>query len=57
MFCQVEPEQVVAVHNVSSTYHIPLLLEQQGLIPIIRDILKLDIIPKAPAIIARGQAI
>jgi CTP synthase len=56
MFCQVEPEQVIAVHNVSSTYHVPLLLEQQGLIPIIRDILKLDAIPKAPAIIARGQA-
>ena len=56
MFCQVEPEQVIAVHNVSSTYHVPLLLEKQGLIPTIRDILKLDEIPKAPALVARGQA-
>src|SRR5271170_4904237 len=56
MFCQVESEQVTAVHNVSSTYHVPLLLEKQGLIPTIRDILKLDEIPKAPALVARGQA-
>jgi CTP synthase len=56
MFCQVQPEQVIAVHNVSSTYHVPLLLEKQGLIPTIRDILRLDAIPKALAIVARGQA-
>jgi CTP synthase len=56
MFCQVEPEQVIAVHNVSSTYHVPLLLEKQGLLPIIRDILKLDLIPKAPTLVLRGQA-
>jgi CTP synthase len=56
MFCQVEPEQVIAVHNVSSTYHVPLLLEKQGLIPTIKDILKLDLVPKAPALVSRGQA-
>jgi CTP synthase len=56
MFCQVEPEQVIAVHNVSSTYHVPLLLERQGLIPTIRDILKLDAVSKAPALVSRGQA-
>lgn len=39
MFCQVEPEQVIAVHNVSSICHVPLLLEKQGLIPTIKDIL------------------
>jgi CTP synthase len=55
MFCQVEPEQVIAVHNVSSTYHVPLLLEKQGLITTIRDILKLDDIPKSKALIDRGQ--
>src|SRR5277367_6987791 len=56
MFCQVEPEQVIAVHNVSSTYHVPLLLEKQGLIPTIREILKLDLVPKAPTLVSRGQA-
>ncbi|OLL23969.1 CTP synthase [Neolecta irregularis DAH-3] len=32
MFCHVGPEQVLAVHDVSSTYHVPLLLEQQNLV-------------------------
>lgn len=32
MFCQVEPNQVIAVHDVTSTYHVPLLLENQGLV-------------------------
>jgi CTP synthase len=56
MFCQVEPEQVIAVHNVSSTYHVPLLLEKQGLITTIRDILELDKVQKSPKLIAQGQA-
>jgi CTP synthase len=55
MFCQVEPEQVVAVHNVSSTYHVPLLLENQGLIPTIRKILNLDDVSKAASLVDRGQ--
>lgn len=32
MFCHVGPEQVMGVHDVSSTYHVPLLLEQQGMV-------------------------
>jgi CTP synthase len=55
MFCQVEPYQVVAVHNVSSTYHVPLLLEQQGLIKTIREILSLDSVTKSKYLIDRGQ--
>lgn len=55
MFCQVEPEQVIAVHNVASTYHVPLLLEQQGLITTINEILHLDSIDKAPAVVEKGQ--
>lgn len=31
MFCHVEPEQVICVHDVSSIYRVPLLLEEQGL--------------------------
>ncbi|KAL8739106.1 MAG: hypothetical protein Q9181_000217 [Wetmoreana brouardii] len=42
MFCQVDPEQVVAVHDVPSTYHVPLLLASQGLISLLRDVLRLD---------------
>lgn len=32
MFCHVTPKQVMGVHNVSSTYHVPLLLRDQGLL-------------------------
>lgn len=55
MFTQVEIEQVIAVHNVHSTYHVPLLLEQQGLISTLRDILKLDAVKKSAAIVTRGE--
>jgi CTP synthase len=48
MFCQVGPEQVIAVYNVSSNYSVRLLSEKQGLIPTIRDTLRLGLVPKAP---------
>ncbi|XP_056681209.1 CTP synthase 1 isoform X4 [Monodelphis domestica] len=32
MFCHVEPEQVICVHDVSSIYRVPLLLEEQGVV-------------------------
>lgn len=31
LFCQVAPEQVLSVHDCSSVYQVPLILEQQGL--------------------------
>ncbi|EDN93841.1 hypothetical protein SS1G_09708 [Sclerotinia sclerotiorum 1980 UF-70] len=55
MFCQVESEQVIGVHNVKSTYHVPLLLEQQGLISTLKKILNLDEIPMAKALVEKGQ--
>lgn len=55
MFCQVEPEQVIAVHNVRSTYHVPVLLENQGMITTISNILKLDAVPKSEHLVSRGQ--
>lgn len=54
MYCQVEPEQVIAVHNVPSTYHVPLLLERQGLIPILRDVLRLDTVSIPPQLVRSG---
>uniref|UniRef100_A0AAQ5ZCV7 CTP synthase n=1 Tax=Amphiprion ocellaris TaxID=80972 RepID=A0AAQ5ZCV7_AMPOC len=32
MFCHVEPTQVICVHDVSSIYKVPLLLEDQGVV-------------------------
>ena len=55
MFCQVEPDQVIAVHDVSSTYHVPLLLEGQGLIEVLRDIIKLDALTIPKSLIMKGQ--
>ncbi|KAF8865091.1 CTP synthase [Acephala macrosclerotiorum] len=54
MFCQVEPEQVVAVHDVSSVYHVPMLLEQQGLKSSLSKILNLDQVTISPESILRG---
>ncbi|EPQ29100.1 uncharacterized protein PFL1_03389 [Pseudozyma flocculosa PF-1] len=43
MFCHVGPEQVMAVHDVGSTYHVPLLLEQQGMVKFFEKRLGLDL--------------
>ncbi|KAG4304535.1 hypothetical protein PORY_001928 [Pneumocystis oryctolagi] len=42
MFCHVGPDQVLVVHDVSSTYHVPLLLEEQGIIDSLSKRLKLS---------------
>lgn len=56
MFCQVEPEQVIGVHNVSSTYHVPLLLEHQMFLPVLSDLLKLQNVELPESLVAKGQA-
>ncbi|OXB61872.1 hypothetical protein ASZ78_004578 [Callipepla squamata] len=43
MFCHVEPEQVICVHDVSSIYRVPLLLEEQGVVDYFRHRLDLPI--------------
>lgn len=43
MFCHVGPDQVMAVHDVSSTYHVPLLLEEQGMVKFFQKRLGLDL--------------
>ena len=42
MFCHVSSDQVVGVHDVTSVYHVPLLLQSQGLVPFLRKRLSLD---------------
>ena len=48
MFCHVSTEQVFGVHDVSSVYHVPLLLKSQGILEYLRKRLRLDdiVIPK-----------
>ncbi|KAI9139732.1 CTP synthase [Paraphysoderma sedebokerense] len=43
MFCHVPPEQVLAVHDCSSVYHVPLLLHQQGLLTTLEK--RLNLVP------------
>ncbi|KAI0116515.1 CTP synthase [Nemania sp. FL0031] len=40
--CQVNPDQVIAIADVASTYLVPVVLESQGLIPSISSILDLQ---------------
>ena len=54
-FCQVELDQVIAVHNVSSTYHVPLLLEKQGLLRSLQDILHLHELPRPQHLLDQGR--
>jgi len=55
MFCQVEPESVVSVHDVASTYHVPLLLEKQGFLTQLCEILKVDETTIRPQLLSQGQ--
>ena len=54
-FCQVEVEQVISVRDMPSIYQVPVLLEQQGLVPLLKDILKLDGSTMSAALIKKGS--
>ncbi|XP_022374050.1 CTP synthase 2 isoform X2 [Enhydra lutris kenyoni] len=43
MFCHVNPEQVICIHDVSSTYRVPVLLEEQGIVKYFKERLDLPI--------------
>ncbi|KIW59518.1 CTP synthase, variant [Exophiala xenobiotica] len=57
MFCQVEPSQVIAVHDVDSTYHVPMLLEQQGILVQLRELFRLDHYTIPPFLVEKGRQI
>lgn len=57
MFCHVSPRQVLGVHNVSSTYHVPLLLQEQGMLRFLWERLKLSSINMRPELKTRGEKI
>ncbi|KAF4124816.1 CTP synthase [Geosmithia morbida] len=54
--CQVENKQVIAVHDVSTTYHVPLLLEQQGMAKTVADLLQLEGLPTSVELRSKGQS-
>ncbi|CAI6337302.1 unnamed protein product [Periconia digitata] len=54
-FCQVDFEQVVMVRDMPSIYQVPMLLEQQGMIPLLKKILALDNINISESHITKGR--
>ena len=57
LYCDVERTQVVSVTDVASLYHVPLLLESQGLITLVSDLFRLDSITASPSLVKRGAQI
>jgi CTP synthase len=55
-FCQVDVEQVIVVKDMPSIYQVPLLLEQQGIIPTIRKVLDLPSVHISPALDQKGRS-
>ena len=54
LYCDVDPSQVVSVTDVSSLYHVPLLLDSQGLTEQLIDVLRLDQSIISPSLVMRG---
>jgi len=54
MFCHVTPQQVLGVHDVSSVYHVPLLLQAQGIVDYLRKRLNLASLSVRPEMVQRG---
>ncbi|KAL0271139.1 UNVERIFIED_CONTAM: hypothetical protein PYX00_008331 [Menopon gallinae] len=42
-FCHVPPNQVICIHDLSSIYRVPLLMESQGIVSFFKERLQLDI--------------
>lgn len=48
-FCHVAPEQVICVHDLSSIYHVPLLMDQAGVLNFLIERLQLNVqLPARP---------
>jgi CTP synthase len=57
MFCHVASNQVVGVHDVSSVYHVPLLLRSQGLVEYLQKRLDLTSIRLTKEMQDRGEGL
>jgi CTP synthase len=57
MFCHVSSEQVFGVHDVTSVYHVPILLQSQGIVEYLRKRLNLDGLNITAAMQERGESL
>ncbi|ETS81294.1 CTP synthase [Pestalotiopsis fici W106-1] len=55
--CQVEFEQVIGVRDMETIYQVPLLLEEQGLLKLLRKGLALDKHVLSPDMVSKGSAL
>ncbi|KAL8298932.1 hypothetical protein RB601_002175 [Gaeumannomyces tritici] len=55
LHCQLEPEQVLVVHDMPSIYQVPMLLHEQGLIPLLETSMGLDQITPTPSRVQHGS--
>lgn len=57
MFCHVSSEQVFGVHDVTSVYHVPLLLHSQGIVEYLKKRLRLDKVNVSETMLAKGKSL
>ncbi|KIJ14548.1 hypothetical protein PAXINDRAFT_169705 [Paxillus involutus ATCC 200175] len=57
MFCHVASEQVIGVHDVSSVYHVPLLLQSQGIVDYLRKRLNLAALNIPQEMVSKGLSL
>ena len=57
MFCHVSSEQVVGVHDVTSVYHVPLLLQSQGIVAFLTRRLNLPSLNISSNMLERGTTL
>lgn len=57
MFCHVTSEQVFGVHDVTSVYHVPLLLQSQGIVEYLRKRLNLDSVKITKEMSEKGESL
>ncbi|KAK9454694.1 CTP synthase N-terminus-domain-containing protein [Dipodascopsis uninucleata] len=57
MFCHVGPDQVIVVHDLSSIYHVPILLEEQKIIYQLSKRLKLENVAIKDSFVTKGSSL
>ncbi|KAK3321012.1 CTP synthase [Cercophora scortea] len=55
--CQVDNEQVIGVRNMDTIYQVPLLLEEEGLLQLLKKGLALEKVELSPARVEKGEAL
>ncbi|EXJ82732.1 CTP synthase [Capronia epimyces CBS 606.96] len=53
--CHIAQSQIISVHNVESTYRVPMLLEQQGLLTVLKRLFDLESYPISKPLKEKGE--